>query len=84
MAQELTEDQAREAIGDSAFAVSAIRYPWAQWTNGNWWKIQRGEDFSIETDNMRRALVMHAQRHSMKASVHRRGDSLIFRFTGNG
>jgi hypothetical protein len=85
MAQRLTEAQVREEIGYSDLAGGrALRYPWAEWTDGNWWKIQKGSDYQIDTDNMRRGLATHAQRHSMKVDAYKRGDLLIFKFTDNG
>jgi hypothetical protein len=83
MATRLTEEEARERLGDADFALYG-RYPWSDWTDGSWWQITQGTDFLIDVDNMRRALVMRGQRHSMKVAVHRRGDSLIFKFTDNG
>jgi hypothetical protein len=82
MAKRLTEEEAQERLGEADFALYG-RYPWAQWTDGSWWQIDKKTDFLIDTDNMRRTLVLHGQRHSMKAHVHRRGDTLIFRFTDN-
>lgn len=80
MAQELTEEEARLALGGTKSSANGAKYPWADWTNGSWWKIVKGEDYERETGSMRTALVIHARRHSMKVMVHKRGDSLFFRF----
>ena len=83
MAQKLTAAQAETEVGHEA-GRSVPRYPWVEWTDGSWWKIQKDEDYDIDTGNMRRALLMRAQRHSMTIEAHKRGDSLIFKFNDNG
>lgn len=80
MAQEMTEEQARSVVGGAVPGSGGSKYPWADWTNGSWWKITKDEDYNLTTDNMRTSLTLHARRHSMKVMVHKRGDSLVFRF----
>lgn len=83
MGQKLTDEQVSSVLNEGPFGLY-VRYPWAEWTDGSWWKIVKGEDYRQETDSMRRTIALHAQRHSMKAELHKRGDVLVFKFTDNG
>lgn len=80
----MTDKEARCFLGGRSGSGAGSKYPWWQWTDGNWWKIERGEDFSQEADSMRRTLALHAQRHSMTVEIHKRGDVVLFRFADNG
>lgn len=82
MARELDDQEAREII-DSIEFDTTTKYPWAQWTNGNWWLIKKGEDYERNTDSMRTGITNRAKRHSMKAEVYKRGDTVLFRFSEN-
>ena len=65
--------------------VPQRRYPWDEWTNGRPWRITRGEDYDISTENMRTNLHMQASSRGRKVQTHRatddQGDSLIFQFS---
>lgn len=59
------------------------RYPWAEWTDGGVWEIQRGNDYDVATENMRVNLHMKADAllrkvRTMKTTQH--GEGLIFQF----
>lgn len=60
------------------------RYPWDEWTNGRPWRITRGEDYTIATENMRTNLHMRATSIGRKVQTRRVTDdqeeSLIFQF----
>lgn len=61
------------------------RYPWDEWTNGRPWRITRGEDYDIPTENMRANLHMRASSMGCKVQTHKatddRGEGLIFQFS---
>lgn len=59
------------------------RYPWAEWTDGGVWEIQRGTDYDVATENMRVNLHMKADAllrkvRTKKTTQH--GEGLIFQF----
>ncbi len=39
-------------------------YPWDQWTDGSWWEITAGEDFTTTIRAMRAMLYGRARPHS--------------------
>lgn len=41
------------------------RYAWTEWTNGKTWLLVRGEDYQIDTANMRRIVYTYAGRKGM-------------------
>jgi hypothetical protein len=93
MAEKLTEAQAQEFADLTVwkmlkqgvrFGPDRSKYPWAEWTDGEWWMIRKDEDFDVSTGSMRSMLMTHAKRHSMKVQVIKRLDCLTFKFTDNG
>jgi hypothetical protein len=64
------------------------RYPWGEWTNGRPWRITRGEDYDVPTENMRVNLHMRASSMGCKVRTHKvvdgRGEGLIFQFSLDG
>lgn len=93
MAKKLTEEQAQkfaditvwEMIKSLRHGVTirqddTTKYPWTQWTDGEWWMIRKDDDFEIPTSSMRSMLMTHAKRHSMTVQVIKRLDLLTFRF----
>lgn len=94
MAEKLTEAQAQKFADITVWKLIkssvtfereySTKYPWAEWTDGEWWMIRRDEDFEIPTSSMRSMLMTHAKRHSMTVKVIKRLDCLTFKFTDNG
>ncbi|HEY6312886.1 MAG TPA: hypothetical protein VIY52_19080 [Streptosporangiaceae bacterium] len=63
------------------------RYPWDEWTNGRPWRITRGEDYDIPTENMRANLHMRASSMGRKVQTQKttddQGEGLIFQFSAD-
>jgi hypothetical protein len=70
------EDEAREPR----------RYPWHDWTDGGVWEIRRGEDYDVETENMRANLHIRAESNTPPLKVRTKkvsdeeGEGLVFQF----
>jgi hypothetical protein len=77
----LTESQAKALIGNKD-QYTEFKYPWNDWMDGNWWLIKKGEDYTSQTDSLRTGLLNRGRRHGMPVEVHKRGDTLLFKFTG--
>lgn len=58
-----------------------IKYPWAQWTNGNWWQARRGEDFNGDVESFRSNLYAYTKRHGLKVTTKSEGDVVAFKIT---
>ena len=60
------------------------RYPWDDWTDGSAWEIRRGDDYDVDTENMRVNLHMRAESKVMKVRTRKvrddRGEGLVFQF----
>lgn len=60
------------------------RYPWPEWTDGSPWEIRRGEDYDVDTENMRVNLHMRADSKAMKVKTRKvrdeHGEGLVFQF----
>lgn len=81
MAERITEQEAR------AFIESPVRrgdkspkYPWHQWCDGSWWRIERGVDYDIPTTDMHAGINKRATRHEWGVEVVQRRDVVVFRF----
>lgn len=63
----------------------STRYPWEDWTNGQVWKILRGEDFNSTMDAMTHTLYRAAKRTGLRVRVHmdRQLEYFIFQFYMN-
>ncbi len=46
------------------------RYPWDQWTDGQWRRIVHGVDFHVVPPNMRVMLYSRAKRDGLKVVTH--------------
>jgi hypothetical protein len=57
----------------------ATKYPWDEWTDGDWWEITQGEDFTSEPSTMVSVLHNHAGRHQLQCEAHRRGNTIVFK-----
>jgi hypothetical protein len=58
------------------------KYPWSEWTDGQPWRIRRGEDFKVPLGSMARAIYLHAQKNDLRVRVvEEQGDALAFQFT---
>lgn len=63
------------------------RYPWHEWTDGSWWQITRGEDFTISILAMKAQLYGRAastctrdQRRLVEIITPEEPDTIAFRF----
>jgi hypothetical protein len=57
------------------------RYPWHQWTDGEWWRLYQGVDYRIGTESFRSVAANHALRHDMRLSANATEDGILIRFT---
>lgn len=78
--KELSEDEARALIAGYNQHTEP-KYPWDQWMNGSWWLIKQGEDFDSQIESLRTGLLNRARRHGVPVKVHKRGDTLLFKFS---
>jgi hypothetical protein len=63
------------------------RYPWDDWTDGQIWKLVRGEDFDAEADQFRNRLYTQAKRRGLDVRTAKQLDAeereiLIIQFYG--
>jgi hypothetical protein len=60
------------------------RYPWDEWTDGAVWEIRRGDDYDVNTENMRVNIHMRADALAVKARTKKindeQGEGLVFQF----
>ncbi len=60
------------------------RYPWEEWTDGGVWEIRKGDDYDVDTENMRVNLHLKADALSRKVRtrklVDESGERLVFQF----
>lgn len=56
------------------------KYPWVQWANGKKWHLVRGEDYTIETKAMQRAVYAHAHKTGMRAETKPSPEGLYIHF----
>ena len=63
------------------------KYPWTEWADGSVWRITRGVDYDVATENMRVNLHMKADALSQKVWTHKVADNksegLVFQFLGS-
>ncbi len=70
-----------EVLESFAFPKTIGLYPWAQWADGQIWKIHRGTDFAISTSAFRNSLRGKAAR--LNRLVHTAivdDDAIVFQF----
>lgn len=60
------------------------RYPWDEWIDGGAWEIRRGDDYDVDTENMRVNLHMKADALAIKVRTTKvrdeHGEGLAFQF----
>lgn len=60
------------------------RYPWPEWTDGGVWEIRSGDDYDVDTENMR--VNLHIKADALVAKVRTKkirdeqGEGLVFQF----
>jgi hypothetical protein len=69
---------------------AASKYDWASWTDGDPWEIRKGEDYDVDTENMRVNLHAKAKQKGLKVQTrivpraddpeHGEWEGLVFRF----
>lgn len=45
------------------------RYPWHEWTDGSWWVIEQGTDFSLSINSMRSTLYLRATQENKALDI---------------
>lgn len=51
---------------DTTVRPPGNKYPWAEWQDGQWWKIKAGEDFDVTIKAMRDQLHTRAKTSGVK------------------
>lgn len=74
---------AKEIQPDDLPTDARTKYPWDQWTNGNWWQARKGEDFNGDLEGFRSNLYAYTKRHGLRAETRASGDTVAFRITGH-
>lgn len=59
------------------------KHPWAEWTDGSSWRIQRGVDYDALSSSMAAIIRDHAKRHGLQVqtALWQDGDGVEFQFT---
>lgn len=55
------------------------RYPWHEWTDGQWRQAVRGEDYRITDEGFRSCLYNYARIRGLKAESRKNEDGVVFR-----
>lgn len=55
-------------------------YPWDQWGDGEWWRLERGVDFEASVSDFRANAYQLARRRGMKARTRIRGNVVFLQF----
>lgn len=53
----------------SIVRTRSAKYPWAEWSDGQIWKVAEGEDFESNLKTFVQGLYAFAKRHSMKVEA---------------
>lgn len=56
-------------------------YPWASWTDGEWWRLVEGSDYTTTTKTFRTVARNHARRNGLRLTSQQTEDGLFVRFT---
>lgn len=73
MAKVLTRHDFRNGHGNQ-------RYPWAEWGNGEIWRISQGEDFSVEPRVMQGQIKVRGTKEGRKTVTNVQGKDVVFAF----
>lgn len=57
------------------------KYPWHDWTDGDWWRLTDGLDYTIATTAFRSVAFNHARRHGYKIQTKQVEGGIFIRFT---
>lgn len=60
-------------------ARTVRRYPWAQWSDGQWRQAVRGEDYKITDGGFRACLYRYAQAAGRTAESRKNDLGVVFR-----
>lgn len=56
-------------------------YPWADWTDGKWWRLYQGTDYPTETPIFQSTARNYARRNGFTLEVQMTPDGTMLRFT---
>lgn len=59
-------------------------YPWATWTDGQWWQLQQGADYTTQTAVFQATARNYARRNGFRLEVKLTEDGTLLRFTPAG
>lgn len=61
--------------------TSRRRYPWAEWSNGEWWLLERGEDYVVSDMAIRCAAYAYGAKHNLRTQTSSCETGMYVRFT---
>tara|TARA_R100000808_G_C2153561_1_gene163869 strand:- start:2781 stop:3059 length:279 start_codon:yes stop_codon:yes gene_type:complete len=70
-------------VDDSLLVTNRGRthqYPWAEWTDGRTWEVEKGEDFECTLNSFRNGLYSIAKTLAMKVTSMTLPDEGVIRF----
>ena len=70
-------------VNDSLLVANRGRthqYPWAEWTDGRTWEVEKGEDFECTLNSFRNGLYSIAKTLAMKVTSMTIPDEGVIRF----
>jgi hypothetical protein len=56
-------------------------YPWNEWTDGEWWRLYEGTDYTLSTDSFQRVARKYAHRNGWRLTTQLTEDGTFVRFT---
>lgn len=59
------------------------RYPWPEWSDGQWRRAVRGSDFTCTAQSFRNNAYAYANRNGLKAEVIMTKEGVLFRLRPN-
>jgi hypothetical protein len=65
-----------KVVNEFDFRVRKSRYPWAEWLDGQIWKLTNGTDFDCTPSAFGNAAYRYARRHGMTVRVCVDGDEV--------
>lgn len=72
-----------KTVNDSLLVANRGRthqYPWAEWTDGRTWEVEKGEDFECTLNSFRNGLYSIAKTLAMKVTSMTIPDEGVIRF----
>lgn len=56
------------------------KYPWHEWADGEWWQLERGEDFDVAANTITQAAKSWGERRGFKVLAIASGNMAYVKF----